>query len=45
MFIVDIERAYIRSFRLSEDPNIHVAVLEAGGYVSGDSRVCVPGES
>ncbi|CAE6521040.1 unnamed protein product [Rhizoctonia solani] len=28
--------------RLSEDPNIHVAVLEAGGYSTGDSRVTVP---
>ncbi|CAE7205845.1 unnamed protein product [Rhizoctonia solani] len=28
--------------RLSEDPNIHVAVLEAGGYSTGDSRTTVP---
>ncbi|CCO28849.1 hypothetical protein BN14_02847 [Rhizoctonia solani AG-1 IB] len=28
--------------RLSEDPDIHVAVLEAGGYSTGDTRVTVP---
>ncbi|CAE6487067.1 unnamed protein product [Rhizoctonia solani] len=28
--------------RLSEDPNIHVAVLEAGGYSTGDSRTTIP---
>ncbi|QRW27344.1 GMC oxidoreductase [Rhizoctonia solani] len=28
--------------RLSEDPNVHIAVLEAGGYSTGDSRVTIP---
>ncbi|CAE6502450.1 unnamed protein product [Rhizoctonia solani] len=28
--------------RLSEDPNVHVAVLEAGGYSTRDSRTTVP---
>ncbi|CEL51966.1 putative GMC-type oxidoreductase Rv1279/MT1316 OS=Mycobacterium tuberculosis GN=Rv1279 PE=3 SV=1 [Rhizoctonia solani AG-1 IB] len=28
--------------RLSEDPDVHVAVLEAGGYSTGDTRVTVP---
>ncbi|KAG8735780.1 hypothetical protein FRC12_017925 [Ceratobasidium sp. 428] len=28
--------------RLSEDPNVQVAVLEAGGYVQDDDRVTIP---